>query len=102
MAPGRAIAPVLSSWGRRCGPFSQLNAVAVAQLATVPIPVLVARLLRAQVKLERLAPLARQRRLRIAVKPGAMERPIDAFLDRVEAHIRSHHVALRRERRRAA
>lgn len=84
------------------GAFPQLNATAVVMLTDVPVPDLIRRLVRAQARLRRMVPAARQRRLHIAMKEGVKARDLVVLLTRVEAHIRGHHLALRHQLPRAA
>ena len=81
------------------GAFWQLNALAVARFHRIAVAQLLNRLLRAQLRLERLLPEARRRHLRIRLKVNTQARDLEEFLLRVEAHIRGHRLALRRRRR---
>jgi DinB family protein len=81
------------------GVFYALNARAVQSMADESVAAMARRLITAQALIERLAPAARRRRLRIAIKTGAMSRTVDDLLTRVEAHIRGHHTDLRRRLR---
>lgn len=79
------------------GTFRELNARAVQTMAGKSVTAMAARLLDAQHRLELIAPAASQRRLRVAIKPGARAWSIDELLSRVEGHVRGHHVTLRRQ-----
>lgn len=72
------------------GEYAEINAAALAREWTCPPARLVARLLRAQVALEELAPRADAAGLRFAFKAGATARPWPAALAVVERHVRGH------------
>lgn len=82
--------------------FRDLNARAVEAMAHESIRTMARRLIKAQGRLEAIAPEARRRRLRVAIKAGAKQWPVGELLVRVEGHIRGHQATLRRELRRAA
>jgi hypothetical protein len=72
------------------GQYVEIDAAALARGWACPPARLVARLLRAQVTLEELAPRADAAGLRFAFKAGATARPWPAALAIVERHVRGH------------
>jgi hypothetical protein len=78
------------------GTFNELNAQAVASLATVGVPTLLARLRAAN---KRLCTLVRQPKasvVKIQLKADSKAWPLGEFLVMVEAHIRRHGEELRK------
>ncbi|MBM3122268.1 MAG: ClbS/DfsB family four-helix bundle protein [Chloroflexi bacterium] len=72
------------------GRFAELNARAVASLAGVGVPTLLARFRTANARLCRLAADPASARIPIQVKQDSKSWPLDKFLIDVEAHIRRH------------
>ena len=82
------------------GRFREMNAQAVARDRGKSAQEQLARLRRADLRLCLLARDERAADISIETKQGAKRRPLQDFLNRVEAHIRSHHLLLRRRERR--
>jgi hypothetical protein len=72
------------------GGFNELNAQAVALLAPVSVPTLLARFRTANTRLCRLAAGPDSSKVRIQLKQDSKSWPLDEFLAMVEAHIRRH------------
>jgi len=72
------------------GTLKELNAQAVASLATVGAPTLLARFRTANSRLCRMASEPKSAGVHIQLKLNSKSWPLDEFLDRVEAHIRRH------------
>jgi uncharacterized protein with von Willebrand factor type A (vWA) domain len=82
------------------GVFREFNARAVKENVGASIEQLLERLQRAQEKMEQTASLPGVMQRSMFIKQGSKERSIQEVLERIEAHIRGHHVELRREYRR--
>ena len=78
------------------GTFNQLNADAVASLATVGVPTLIARFRAANTRLCRIAMQPKAASVPIQLKADSKAWPLDEFLVMVEAHIRRHGEELRK------
>jgi hypothetical protein len=78
------------------GGFKELNAEAVASLASVGVPTLLARFRTANSRLCRLAMEPKSAGAHIQLKVDSKNWPLDEFLDQVEAHIRRHGEDIRR------
>jgi hypothetical protein len=78
------------------GTFNELNARAVASLAAVGVPTLLARLRAANTRLRRLAIEPKAANVQIQLKQDSKSWPLDEFLVMVEAHIRRHAAELRK------
>ena len=76
--------------------LKELNAQAVASLAAVGAPTLLARFRTANSRLCRLASEPASAGVRIQLKLNSKSWQLDEFLDRVEAHIRRHGDEIRR------
>jgi len=76
--------------------FKELNAEAVASLASVGVPTLLARFRTANRRLCRLAMEPESASAHIQLKVDSKNWPLDEFLDQVEAHIRRHGEEIRR------
>jgi len=78
------------------GTFIELNAQAVASLAAVGVPTLLARFRAANTRLGRLALEPKAANVQVQLKQGSKSWPLDEFLVMVEAHIRRHGDELRK------
>jgi hypothetical protein len=78
------------------GTFNQLNADAVASLATVGAPTLLARFRAANTRLCRIAMQPTAASVHVQLKVDSKAWPLDKFLVMVEAHIRRHGDELRK------
>jgi hypothetical protein len=78
------------------GGFNELNAQAVASLAGVGVPTLLARFRTANTRLCRLAMSPNSAGIRIQLKQDSKEWTLAEFLPLVEAHIRRHGDEIRR------
>jgi hypothetical protein len=78
------------------GNFKELNAQAVASLAAVSVPTLLARFRAANTRLCRLAGQPGAASAYIQLKVDSKAWPLDEFLVKVEAHIRGHGEDLRK------
>jgi len=78
------------------GTFNELNAQAVASLAVVGVPTLLARFRAANTRLCRLALEPKAANVQVQLKQDSKSWPLDEFLVMVETHIRRHGDELRK------
>jgi hypothetical protein len=78
------------------GNFKELNAQAVASLATVGVPTLLARFRAANTRLCRLAGQPGAERAHVQLKQDSKAWPLGEFIVLVESHIRRHGEELRK------
>ncbi len=78
------------------GKFRELNARAWQEFARTPMPALAQQFRKSQSELESAARQMRARETKFAFKQGSKPQRINYWLPRIEAHVRTHVVQLKR------